>query len=212
MGIAAYGLWGLIPFYFRTLRDLPPLEVLGHRVLWSLLFLGVLLTIRRRWPQIVASLRTRKLLIPLMASAVLIGVNWYTYIYAVANQRVLEASLGYFITPLVNVLLGVVFLKERLRPVQLLAVVIALAGVLNLTVTGGEVPWISLTLAVSFAFYGLLRKTIAIESSQGLFVETLVLAPLAALLLAAMSAAGTALAPQQSGVPGTCDPLVGCPL
>lgn len=193
-GIAAYGLWGLIPFYFRSLGDLPPLEVLSHRILWSLAFLAILLTITRRWPQLLRAVRSRQLLLRLGASALLIGLNWFTYIYAVMTQQVLAASLGYFITPLVNVLLGVLFLGERLRPLQLLGVVLAALGVMNLAVAGAGLPWIALTLAISFAFYGLLRKTTHIDSTQGLFVETMVLAPLAIALLAWMLISGSAVA------------------
>jgi chloramphenicol-sensitive protein RarD len=166
LGIAAYGLWGLIPFYFRSLGDLPPLEVLAHRVIWSLVFLAALLTLGRRWPQVAQAVRSRRVLGALAASALLIGMNWFTYIGAVMNGQVLQASLGYFITPLVNVLLGVIFLGERLRPLQLAGVLLALAGVLNLALAGAGLPWISLTLAISFAFYGLLRKTTAINSTQ----------------------------------------------
>lgn len=196
LGIAAYGVWGLIPFYFRSLGDLPPSEVLAHRVLWSLLFLAVLLTLWRRWPQVAVGVRSRRVLAALAVSAALIGLNWFTYIYSVMSQQVLQASLGYFITPLVNVLLGMVFLGERLRPLQLLGVVLASLGVLNLALAGAGLPWISLTLAVSFAFYGLLRKTTAIDSTQGLFVETALLSPLAAGWLAWLIASGTAVAPR----------------
>jgi chloramphenicol-sensitive protein RarD len=194
--IAAYGLWGLIPFYFRSLGDLPPLEVLAHRVIWSLVFLAALLTLGRRWPQVAQAVRSRRVLGALAASALLIGMNWFTYIGAVMNGQVLQASLGYFITPLVNVLLGVIFLGERLRPLQLAGVLLALAGVLNLALAGAGLPWISLTLAISFAFYGLLRKTTAINSTQGLFVETALLSPLAAGWLGWMLATGSAAVPR----------------
>ncbi len=204
LGIAAYTWWGLIPFYFRILIGLPPWEVLGHRVLWSLAFLAILISSRRLWPQTLLALRSRRVLAALMVSAVLIGLNWFTYIYAVMSQQLLQASLGYFITPLVNVLLGMIFLRERLRPLQLLGVVLAALGVLNLAVSGLGLPWISLTLAVSFAFYGLLRKTTAVDSTQGLFIETLFLCPWALALLAWMSFHNTAAASN--------DPLHSIPL
>lgn len=193
-GVAAYGLWGLIPFYFRSLGNVPPIEVLAHRVVWSLTFLVLLITFSRRWPSLLRAVRSRQVLMRLAASAVLIGINWFTYIYAVMTHQVLAASLGYFITPLVNVLLGVIFLGERLRPLQLLGVVLAALGVMNLAVVGAGIPWIALMLTVSFAFYGLLRKTTRIDSTQGLFVETFLLAGPALIVLAWLASSGAAVA------------------
>jgi chloramphenicol-sensitive protein RarD len=178
-GLGAYGLWGIIPIYFRFLMHLPVLEVLAHRILWSFVFLIALLILMRRFRDLPRVLCSRDVMLRLIASTVLIAINWYTYIYAVSVERVLEASLGYFITPLVNVLLGIVFLKERLRAVQLAGLLLAAGGVANLALRGSGVPWIALTLAGSFAFYGLLRKTAAVDATLGLFVETLLLAPVA---------------------------------
>jgi chloramphenicol-sensitive protein RarD len=189
-GLGAYGLWGLIPLYFRALRHMPPAEVLAHRIVWSFVLLLAMLAVWRRLREVGAALRTRAIIARLAASTVLIGINWFTYIYAVSVERVLETSLGYFITPLVNVVLGMVFLKERLRPVQLVALTMAAAGVLNLALREEGVPWIALTLAFSFALYGLMRKTVAVDASLGLFVETLLLTPAALLLLATFAATG----------------------
>ncbi len=199
-GLGAYGLWGVIPLYFRALRHLPPWEVLAHRVVWSVLLLAGLVALAGRWGDLRRALTSRGVMLRLGASTTLIGINWFTYIYAVSVERVLEASLGYFITPLVNVLLGVVFLRERLRPVQVGSLALAGVGVLILATRGSGVPWIALLLAVSFAFYGLLRKTVAVDASLGLFVETLLLAPLALLLLAALEIQGQAAA-TAAGVP-----------
>jgi chloramphenicol-sensitive protein RarD len=192
LGLGAYGLWGVIPLYFRLLKHLPPLEVLGHRVAWSFVLLTGMLLAAGRSADLRRALRTRLVMLPLAASTVLIAINWFTYIYAVSVDRVLEASLGYFITPLVNVLLGVAFLGERLRPMQLLSLAIAAAAVAYVALQGSGVPWIALTLAGSFAFYGLLRKTVPVDAALGLFIETMLLTPLALLALAAMQSGGQA--------------------
>ncbi len=176
-------MWGIVPLYFRLFRQLPPAEVLAHRVLWSFLLLSGLLVVLRRWPAALRVLRSRGLLLRLTLSTLLIAVNWFTYIYAVSQERVIEASLGYFITPLVNVLLGVVFLRERLRGLQVVSLVLAAIGVLNLACLGRVFPVLALILATSFAFYGLMRKITPVDSMLGLFVETLLLAPVALLFL-----------------------------
>jgi chloramphenicol-sensitive protein RarD len=193
-GLGAYGLWGLIPIYFRALRHLPPWEVLAHRVVWSFVLLTAIVAVWGRLGEAWKAFGSRAVMTRLAASTLLIGVNWFTYIYAVSVERVLESSLGYFITPLVNVLLGIVFLKERLRPVQLAGLLLAAAGVMNLAMRGQGVPWIALTLAFSFAFYGLMRKTVAVDASLGLFVETLLLTPPAVLLLGTLQVQGDAQA------------------
>jgi chloramphenicol-sensitive protein RarD len=183
LGLGAYGLWGIIPLYFRFLTHLPHWEVLAHRIFWAFLLLALVIVIRGRVPDIVRILRSPAVLTRLAASTLLIGLNWFTYIYAVFTAQILEASLGYFITPLVNVLLGVVFLGERLRPLQVISLVVAAVGVLNLALLGHGVPWIALTLACSFAVYGLIRKTVAADAMSGLFVETMLLAPPALVFL-----------------------------
>jgi chloramphenicol-sensitive protein RarD len=182
LGVGAYGLWGLIPLYFKAVEmsgQVPPMEVLANRVLWCLAFLAVVVTLMARWRDAWAALCNRQALLILTASTTLIGINWFTYIYAVSTEQVMQSSLGYFITPLVNVLLGVVFLHERLRGYQVVGITLAAVGVLNLAITGGEFPWIALVLAASFSVYGLLRKTVAVDGLMGLLVETILLAPLA---------------------------------
>jgi chloramphenicol-sensitive protein RarD len=189
--LAAYVSWGLFPVYFHALAPVPPLEVLGHRVLWSLLFLALLLSALARWRTVAELLATPRRLATLALTALLISSNWVIFIWAVGNGHVLESSLGYFINPLVSVLLGVAFLGEPLSRRQLGAVLLAAAGVLALVVAAGRIPWISLALAITFGLYGLFRKRAAVDAVAGLFVETLVLAPLAALWIARLARAGT---------------------
>ena len=177
--LAAFGFWGIVPVYFKAVQHVAPLEILCHRVAWSVPFTALLITLGRDWGALVEAVSTRKILGTLFLSAILVATNWFIFIYAIITDRLLQASLGYFINPLVNVLLGVVFLRERLRPWQVLAVILAAAGTFNLTVNYGMLPWISLTLAFSFGFYGLIRKTVPIESVNGLFIETSLLFPFA---------------------------------
>jgi chloramphenicol-sensitive protein RarD len=187
--VAAYLAWGLLPLYFKALQGVPAVEILAHRVVWSVLLLAGLLAWRRDLAALRAPFRGGRL--PLVAATTaLIAGNWLLYIWAVQAGRVLEASLGYFVNPLVNVLLGVLFLGERLNPRQRLAVSVAGVGVLVLVVRSGHVPWIALALATSFGLYGLLRKRAAIPPVGGLFAETALLAPAALLLLGARAAAG----------------------
>lgn len=168
------------PVYFKAVGQVPPLELLAHRVVWCVALTALLITLGRDWGQLRAGIRDRRTLATLALSATLVAVNWFTFIYAVTTDRIVEASLGYFINPLINVVLGMLFLRERLNRPQLFAVLLALAGTLNLTLSVGAVPWIALTLAVCFGFYGLLRKTVRIEAVNGLFVETAMLTPAAA--------------------------------
>jgi chloramphenicol-sensitive protein RarD len=180
-GIAAYGLWGIIPLYFDLLRarHLQPLPILAHRVVWSFLVIAALVTASGLWGEVRKALTRRRTVLMLVASAILIAANWLAYIYAVTSREIVQASLGYFITPLANVALGVTLLGERMRRLQLAALIVAAAGVVLLTVEAGRLPWISLTLAVSFSLYGLVRKTAAAEALTGLFCETMFLTPLA---------------------------------
>jgi chloramphenicol-sensitive protein RarD len=175
----AYALWGLVPVYFKALQHVPPLEILAHRIVWSLVFLAIVLAWRRQWAWIGAVLRRPKVLAGFIASAILISINWFIYIWAVNNGRVIDASLGYFINPLINVLLGFLLLHERLRPGQWATVALAAGGVAWLTWQGGHLPWIALTLAITFGTYGLLRKTAALGALEGLSLETLILFPAA---------------------------------
>ncbi|PAX08660.1 EamA family transporter RarD [Sphingomonas lenta] len=181
-GVGAYLIWGSLPLYFKLLAHVPASQVLAQRVLWSVLLLLVTVVALKRLPAIRAAATPRVLLL-LSASAFLIAVNWLVYIWAVANAHVLEASLGYFINPLINVALGMVVLRERVSPVQGAAVALAALGVLAMAVSGGGALWISLTLALSFGTYGLLRKVVAIDALGGLFIETLILAPFAVAML-----------------------------
>lgn len=188
LGIGAYAAWGLLPLYLRLLRGVPSLEVLAHRIVWSLLLLIVIVVVTRRAGAIRAAARGRTLAL-LAASATLIAINWLVYIWAVQHGHVLEASLGYFINPLVNVALGMALLSERIGRVQKAAVAVAAAGVAVMALSGGGALWISLTLALSFGTYGLIRKVAAIDSLGGLTVETaLLLVP--ALAVIAMAQVG----------------------
>ena len=191
----AFVWWGLFPLYFRIVTTVPAPEILAHRVLWCLLFLAAMLTARRQWGWLRPVRSQPKVLGAFAASALLIGANWLAYIWAVQQGHVIEASLGYFITPLVNVLLGVTLLHERLRRAQWVALAIAACGVLWLTVQAGRLPWIALSLAVSFGSYGLLRKIAALGALEGLTLETLLLAPLAVLALGIASLHGSASFP-----------------
>ena len=178
--LAAFGTWGLVaPVHFKLLAAVPALEVLAQRIVWSALFVLAIIAARRRWPPLLAALRARRSLGMLAISAVLVGANWLVYIWAVSSGQLVEASLGYFINPLVNVALGIVFLGERLRPLQVAACGLAGVGVLVLTVAAGTVPWIALALGISFGFYGLIRKTVRVDPLIGFCVESLVLLPIA---------------------------------
>lgn len=170
--LGAYLLWGILPIYWKAIGAVPPSETLAHRMIWSMLLTAALLAWRRDtgWLRGLA----RRPIVPLtfLLTATILSGNWFVYIWAMINNRIVEASLGYFINPLVNVLLGVIFLRERLRRLQWISVGIAATGVIYLTIQVGQLPWIALTLAFSFGIYGLLRKTAALHSLQGLVVET----------------------------------------
>ncbi|MBB3223894.1 EamA family transporter RarD [Pseudoduganella umbonata] len=176
---SAFLLWGLFPLYFHAIGEVPPMEILAHRMVWSLLFLCIVLTVRQQWKWLPAVLRQPKVVATFAASALLLSANWFIYIWAVNNGHVIDASLGYFITPLFNVLLGLFVLKERLRGGQWLAIGVAATGVAWLTWQAGALPWIALVLAATFGAYGLLRKTAALAALEGLSFETLLLFPLA---------------------------------
>jgi chloramphenicol-sensitive protein RarD len=176
---SAFLCWGLFPLYFHAIGEVPPLQILAHRMLWSLLFLVIVLLVRRQWKWL-AVVRQPRIFGSFIASAVLLSVNWLIYIWAVNNGHVIESSLGYFINPLVNISLGYLLLKERLRPAQWMAIAVAALGVAWLTWQAGTVPWIALALAFSFGGYGLLRKTAALGALEGLSFETMVLFPVAA--------------------------------
>jgi chloramphenicol-sensitive protein RarD len=183
--------WGLFPLYFHALQEVPSGQILAHRVLWSLVFLVCVLTVRRQWRWLPGMVRRPKVVGFFIGSAVLLSVNWLIYIWSVNNGHVIDASLGYFINPLVNIMLGYLVLGERLRRLQWLAIGVAAAGVLWLTWQAGTVPWIALSLAATFGGYGLLRKTAALGALEGLAFETMVLFPLALVYVVWLTMQGT---------------------
>lgn len=170
--LGAYGTWGLFPAYWKLLKHVPALQLLSHRIVWSFLFLLAFMLATKQWKPFRAAIANRRVLLIYFVAALLIGVNWLTYVWAVNAGYIVETSLGYFINPLLNVLLGVVFLRERLRPFQWVPVVMAAGGVIYLTVAYGQLPWIALTLAFTFGFYGLVKKTAPLGSVFGLSLET----------------------------------------
>lgn len=176
---SAFVIWGLFPLYLRVLSMVPALQLVAHRVVWACVLVLGWMALRGELAGLRRVFANRALLLRLSAAAVLISINWLAYVWAVGNGRVVETSLGYFINPLVNVVLGVLVLSERLNRMQWTAVIIAGLGVIYLTVTAGHPPWIALTLALSFGTYGLIRKTAPVEALPGLAVETGLLAPLA---------------------------------
>ena len=189
--LLAYVLWGLFPLYFVHLAGVGAFEIVLHRVVWSLVFLLALLAALHRWRWLAPLARQPRVLGASALSALLLAGNWTLYVWAVMNGRVLDASLGYFINPLVNVLLGALVLHERLRPAQWVAVALAAAGVAWLALRGPQWPWIGVAIALSFGLYGLLRKTAALGAIEGLTLETMMLAPLAVGVLAWWSWQGT---------------------
>jgi chloramphenicol-sensitive protein RarD len=199
----AYVCWGLFPLYFKQLSSIAPLDVLVHRIVWSLVFLVVVLSARRHWTWLGQAMRQPKVLGAFTVSALLLSGNWLTYIWSVTHGHVIDASLGYFITPLVNVLLGYTVLKERLRPAQWAAVGLAAAGVLWLAIQGGQFPWIALVLASTFGGYGLMRKIAPLGALEGLALETMILAPPALALLAFAAARGESSFPADSTLVNT---------
>src|SRR5581483_7410588 len=178
-GLSAYFVWGVLPLYFKLLDRAAPTEIVAHRILWSIPFLAPLILLGRRLPGIIAAIAAPRLAMTLALTAMLIAINWLVYVYAVVRGHVLEASLGYYLNPLVNVLLGVLVLKERLSPVQKGAVALAGAAVAFLALGTGGAVWITLVLALSFALYGFFRKVIPVDALEGLAVETIFLAPIA---------------------------------
>jgi chloramphenicol-sensitive protein RarD len=174
-------MWGIAPIYFKLLTTVPALEIVMHRVVWSVLVLCVLLVVRKKFSQVFKAIRAPKVIITLAISGLLLAVNWLVFIWAVNNDKMLDASLGYFINPLFNVLLARFFLHESLTRLQLLAVFVALAGVAFLIFSYGQLPWVSLVLATSFSIYGLLRKKVTVDSMPGLLIESCILLPFALL-------------------------------
>ena len=175
--IAAYTIWGLAPIYFKSVAHVPAFEVLAHRIIWAFILVLVLIVATGRMQRVVAAFKAPALLAKLAIAACLIGFNWFLFIWSVANDFILEASLGYYINPLFNVVIGMVFFAERLRRLQIIAVGMALLGVLIQLVTFGSVPWVALALASSFATYGAIRKKLPFDSLTGLWLEILLLLP-----------------------------------
>jgi chloramphenicol-sensitive protein RarD len=202
-GLGAYALWGVLPLFFWLLSGVDAGEVVAMRVLWSLGLLAVVTLALRRAPALIAALRNRRAMALLAASSALISINWLVFIWAIQHHHVLESSLGYFLNPLVNVLLGVVLLRERLGWPQMVAVALAVAGVAVLAYGAGQGIWISLALAFSFGFYGLVRKVAPVGALEGLAIETAILTPFAAIYLVWLSGAAGLSFGAEPGVTAT---------
>jgi chloramphenicol-sensitive protein RarD len=178
LAVVAYTIWGIFPLFFSYLSDIAPIEVVTHRIIWSLVAMLLLGLLLRRWGKLLTALKDKKLIAWMGLSALLIGVNWMTYIWAVANHRVLESSLGYFMTPVVSLILARLFFKERLHPLQAWAGFFAVVAIIWEFISLGTIPWISLVLAVAFAFYGVVRKHCKVDGISGLAIEMFWLLPL----------------------------------
>jgi len=189
-GIGCFTTWGLIPIYWKLLAPVPATEILAHRFVWTTIFLSILLSWQRRWPELVANARSPRARIYCLTGGLAIASNWFLFIYAVNTGRVVETALGYFMTPLMNVLFGAVFLRERLTRLQFASVMLAALGVLNLTFGYGRFPWIAVSLCVTFGLYGLLRKQSGTAAIPGLFIETILLVPFAAFFLIYLQRSG----------------------
>ena len=189
-GLLAYGLWGVLPIYFKQIAQVPAIDIVAHRIIWSLPFLLALLAATRGWSQVRDGIRDRRTILLLLVTSVLIAINWLLYVYAVTSGHILAGSLGYYLNPLMNIVLGRFILKERLTGLQWAAVAIAAAGVSVLAAGAGTTLWISLTLCVTFATYGLLRKIAKVDAIAGLSIETAILFPIAIGWLALGAAAG----------------------
>ena len=191
-GLIAYSLWGVFPVYFKWIETVAPTEVLVHRVVWAVPFGALIIFARRQWPEVRAAFLDRSMLAWLTLAALCISINWLIYIWAVQNERIFEASLGYYINPLIYVAVGVVLLGERLRRAQIIAVVLAFIGVSYLTISGGVFPWVALSLAALFTAYGVIRKQVPIGAMPGLFIETSLLFPFAVTWLCFLLLKGSA--------------------
>lgn len=214
--LLAYTMWGFMPIYFKAVAAVPALEVLAHRVIWAVPFGALIVHARRQWPDVRRALAHRRTCTFLALAAAFIAINWFAYILAVQSGHIFQASLGYYINPLMYVAIGVWFLRERLTRLQTAAVLLAAAGVAILTASGGRFPWLALVMASSFTIYGVIRSRVAVGGMPGLFVETLVLLPLAGGYLLWMMGAGAAafgLAdPGTSGLLLLAGPLTAVPL
>lgn len=183
LAIGAYTMWGIAPIYFKSLADVSALEILSHRIVWSFLLLALLLHLGRRWRGVIEVVKSKQKMAYLLVTSIVIAANWLIFIWAVNANHMLDASLGYYINPLINVVLGMLFLGERLRKMQWFAVLLASCGVMVQLIAFGSVPVVAIVLALSFGCYGLLRKKVSLDAQTGLFIETLLLLPAAAIYL-----------------------------
>lgn len=177
--IAAYSMWGILPIYWKLMKQIPAGDILAHRIFWSFVFLAIILTGMQRWSELRRIFKSPRIFLAVMAASILISLNWLIYIWAVNSNHIVEASLGYYINPLLTILLGSLVLRERTDKWQLMAILLAFAGVAYLTFQFGSIPWVALTLAVSFALYGLVKKMSSLSPLTGLAAETMMMAPLA---------------------------------
>lgn len=194
-GTFAYLMWGILPLYWKLVETVPPWEILAHRILWSFAFMVVFILLIRKWRLFVQELQTlfsqKKKLLGITIATLLLSLNWVTFIWAVNTDRVLDASLGYYINPLINVLFGYLFLKERFSYLQWVAIVLAIIGVSYMTLNAGTTPWAAIILAVTFALYGLIKKVIDLSAINGLTIETLIVAPIAFIYIATLTFNGS---------------------
>lgn len=190
-GATSFALWGILPLYWKLLQTVPPLEILYHRIFWSFIIMIAVVFLSKKWKNMIDVFSDVRKLVPVFLCGILISINWYIYIYAVNTEQVIEASMGYYMNPLVMVLLGVTVFKERLNRWQLSAIVLAALGVIIVTVQYGRVPWIALVLACSFATYGLVKKMVAVDSIIGLTMETLIVMPVALFFILKLETGGT---------------------
>ena len=189
--VSAYTFWGLFPLYLKLLTEVAPTETLAHRIIWSVPFAAALMLLRRQWPEVRNAFKSRRTILMLAIAALSIALNWLIYVWAVVNDEILQASLGYYINPLMYVAAGVFIFRERLRPMQITAVGIACAGVLILTLGVGSFPWIAISLAALFTAYGYIRKTVQVGALPGQFIEVCLLSPIALLYLLWLSNTGS---------------------
>ena len=177
--LLAYLMWGVLPVYMKSVAPAGAVEILCHRILWSVPFAALIISLRRQWPTVVSAITSKRTFLLLCVTSITITSNWLLYTWAVVNEHILEASLGYFINPLFYIIVGVFVLKEKLTRLQLVAISLAFLGVSILTVASGVVPWIALSLAISFTAYGYIKKTVEVGAMAGLFIETLIVSPIA---------------------------------
>ncbi len=191
--LIAYSIWGFLPVYFKLVQTVPALEMLAHRIVWSVPFGAAIVLLRRQFPEVKRALTHKRTLLFLLLSASFVSVNWFLYIVTIQRGEIFQASLGYYINPLMYVAVGVLFLGEKLRRFQLAAIILAAIGVAVLTFSGGMFPWIAIALAMSFTFYGVIRKQVVVGAMAGLFIETMFIVPFAVFYLVALSQAGEAV-------------------